>query len=153
MSAKQIKADVKSCGVLVFCDQPEWSFLLMEHHDRWDLPKGHVDPGESELETALRELQEETGIGSSQIQLDPDFRYSQFYSVQKKRYGKKAVCKELVVFLGSLTSKQVPPHLTLTEHIGYQWFPWNPPHQIQLKSIDPLLEAVAEYWGRRNPFP
>ena len=56
---------LKSCGVLVFRDEPSLSFLLMEHTQRLDLPKGHVDPGESEIECALRELEEETGIDLS----------------------------------------------------------------------------------------
>ncbi len=151
MAAKQIRADVKSCGVLVFRDQPEWSFLLMEHIDRWDLPKGHVDPGESERETALRELHEETGIAPHKIELDPNFRFSQHYSVQKKRYGKRAVWKELVVFLGTLPEGDAWPELTLTEHIGYEWFSWAPPHRIQGKSIDPLLNAVEHYWSESGP--
>ena len=53
---------IKACGFLVFRDVPDPSFLLMKHPKRWDLPKGHVDPGESEVETALRELHEETGL-------------------------------------------------------------------------------------------
>ncbi len=30
------------------------SFLLMKHRNRYDLPKGHVDSGETEMQTALR---------------------------------------------------------------------------------------------------
>ena len=147
MSSNQTMPDIKSCGVLVFREQPTLSFLLMEHVDRWDLPKGHVDPGESEIETALRELHEETGIAPQHIELDPDFRFSHFYQVRKKRYGKKPVLKELVIFLGSLTLEKI--ELEITEHIGYDWFEWDPPHEIQGKSIDPLLTAVEEYWGRQ----
>ncbi len=55
-------SDVKSCGIIVFKRDP-LEFLLMRHPTRWDLPKGHVDPGETDLECALRELEEETGIG------------------------------------------------------------------------------------------
>jgi 8-oxo-dGTP pyrophosphatase MutT (NUDIX family) len=31
-------------------------FLLMQHAERWDLPKGHLDPGESQKQAAIREL-------------------------------------------------------------------------------------------------
>lgn len=37
-------------------------FLLIERNGLWDLPKGHRDPGEDISVTALREVQEETGI-------------------------------------------------------------------------------------------
>ena len=50
---------VKSCGFLVIRGRPIREFLLMRHDDRWDIPKGHVDEGESEMQCALRELEEE----------------------------------------------------------------------------------------------
>ena len=37
-------------------------FLLISRNGLWDLPKGHQDPGEDISTTALREVQEETGI-------------------------------------------------------------------------------------------
>lgn len=37
-------------------------FLLIRRNGLWDLPKGHQDPGEDISVTALREVQEETGI-------------------------------------------------------------------------------------------
>ena len=150
MSSKQTRPDVKSCGVLVFRKKPNFSFLLMKHSNRWDLPKGHVDAGESEIETALRELNEETGIRENHIDLDPDFRFSHFYTVRKKRYGMQPKLKELVIFLGVLTCHQ---ELELTEHIGHDWIEWNPPHKIQIKSIDPLLTSVDEYWSNNSQSP
>jgi 8-oxo-dGTP pyrophosphatase MutT (NUDIX family) len=44
--------EVKSCGFLVM--KPDQSFLLMSHKDRYDLPKGHMEVGETEQQTALR---------------------------------------------------------------------------------------------------
>lgn len=44
--------EVKSCGSFVM--KPDRSFLLMKHHDRYDLPKGHMESGENEHQTALR---------------------------------------------------------------------------------------------------
>lgn len=140
--------EIKSCGVLVFRRLPTHSFLLMKHADRWDLPKGHVDPGETELETALRELEEETGIGANDILLDSDFRYSTTYTVRKNRYGNEPRLKELVIFIGELVNDV---ELKLTEHIGCDWFDWSPPHRIQEMSIDPLLNSVARYWNTTSP--
>jgi len=34
--------------------KPDQSFLIMEHSDRYDLPKGHMELGETEQQTALR---------------------------------------------------------------------------------------------------
>jgi 8-oxo-dGTP pyrophosphatase MutT (NUDIX family) len=43
---------VKSCGFFVM--KSDQSFLLMKHSDRYDLPKGHMEVGETEQQTALR---------------------------------------------------------------------------------------------------
>ncbi len=34
--------------------KPDQSFLLMKHRDRYDLPKGHMELGETEQQTGLR---------------------------------------------------------------------------------------------------
>ena len=135
-------ADIKSCGFIVFRDSPNRSFLLMEHKTRWDLPKGHVDEGESDIECALRELEEETGIQSDQIRMERGFQYQQFYRVQKDRGQPVDKTKELLIFLGWLIEDV---NIEVTEHIGYRWFDWNPPHSIQQQTIDPLLAFVARH--------
>ena len=42
-------------------------FLLISRNGLWDLPKGHQDPGEDIAVTALREVEEETGIQDLQL--------------------------------------------------------------------------------------
>jgi 8-oxo-dGTP pyrophosphatase MutT (NUDIX family) len=133
--------ELTSCGVVVFKRHP-LSFLLMRHPTRWDLPKGHVDPGETDRECALRELEEETGIGADDIELDEDFCFKHQYIVQNRRFPEQTCDKTVLVFLGWLKRDvEVIP----TEHAGYRWFPWNPPHSIQPQTIDPLLAKVAEH--------
>ena len=136
-------AGAKSCGFLVVRGEPIREFLLMRHADRWDLPKGHVDSGESELQCALRELQEETSISPADIERVEDFRFTTRYQVRDKRRA-QLYEKELVVFLARL-KRDVPIHPT--EHGGFQWFAWRPPHAIQSRTIDPLLAELERFLG------
>lgn len=137
---------VKACGFLVIRGRPIDSFLLMQHKRRLDLPKGHLDDGETELECAYRELWEETGIPADQIEHIPDFRFTLNYQIREKRYGHQLVDKTVVIFLGRLLSDVT---IKLTEHPGYEWRKWNPPHHIQVQTIDPLLAAVEAFFA--NP--
>ena len=55
----------KSCGVLPWREnqgQKEYLIVFESFSKCWSLPKGHMEAGETEEETALRELQEETGL-------------------------------------------------------------------------------------------
>ena len=52
--------EVNAAGGLVTNDNGE--FLLIRRSGLWDLPKGHQDPGEPLEETAVREVEEETGL-------------------------------------------------------------------------------------------
>ena len=52
--------EVNAGGGLV--ENRRGDFLLINRNGLWDLPKGHQDPGEDIRSTALREVQEETGI-------------------------------------------------------------------------------------------
>jgi bis(5'-nucleosidyl)-tetraphosphatase len=138
---------VKSCGFILFRGNrttPEKSFLLMKHVDRYDLPKGHIEPGESDLECALREMTEETGIPIGSVQVEPDFQYRSIYHPQYARYDNEIIEKTLIIFLGWVDS---PIVITSSEHLGFEWIDWHPPHQIQLQTIDPLLAEVSDYFG------
>lgn len=52
--------EVNAAGGLVINKTGE--FLLIRRSGLWDLPKGHQDSGESLEDTALREVEEETGL-------------------------------------------------------------------------------------------
>ena len=84
----------------------------MRHTDRWDLPKGHVDPGETELQCALRELEEETSITINDIEIDNDFRFTTQYPVVSKKKGQVRQ-KTLVIFLAYLVRNV---NIKVTEH-------------------------------------
>lgn len=84
----------KSCGALVYRKKQEkYELLLIKHRcgGHWSFPKGHVELGENELQTALREIKEETGLS---VSLLDGFRHSVEY------FPKPHVKKQVVYFLG-----------------------------------------------------
>ena len=70
----------KSCGGLIYREhEGETHILLLKHRcgGHWSFPKGHMEAGETEMETALREIREETGL---RVFLREGFREAVEYS-------------------------------------------------------------------------
>lgn len=74
----------RSYGVVPLHQSDDGVRVLLVHQisyrgdDFWIFPKGHAEAGETNNETALRELEEETGIKN--ITLEPEKKFSVFYS-------------------------------------------------------------------------
>ena len=84
----------RSCGAVVFRQEnEELKILLIRHRNggHWSFPKGHMEKGETESDTALREILEETGLS---VQLDTTFRKVVSYA------PKPGVIKNVVYFGG-----------------------------------------------------
>lgn len=60
---------VEAAGGVVVRD--DGAMLMIRLRDRWDLPKGHIEAGESDSEAALREVREETGIVAELCDSEP----------------------------------------------------------------------------------
>ena len=73
----------KSCGAIVYRRfHGNIEILLIKHINsgHWSFPKGHVEPDETETETARREIKEETSID---VMIDPTFRETVTYSPRR----------------------------------------------------------------------
>ncbi len=93
----------KSCGIIVFSKQPELKVLLVHHNlGHWGIPKGHMELGESEKETALREVFEETGV---EVRILDSFREMITYS------PKEGVMKDVIFFLGEPIKDHIVPQI------------------------------------------
>ena len=94
----------KSCGALVLRrDENGKLYILMIRHKAGghrSFPKGHMERGETEYMTAVREVFEETAV---QIRIDTDFRETVHYHPQP------GVSKEVVYFLTETAQKDIHP--------------------------------------------
>lgn len=87
----------KSCGVLPWREvdgKLEFLIVFEQFSQCWSLPKGHMEAGESEIQTALRELREETGLTAL---LDPNTRAVIEYPIFQNG------CKQVVFFSGQVS--------------------------------------------------
>ena len=100
----------KSCGAVIFNDEDK--VLIVKHNaGHWDFPKGHMEAGETETQTALREVKEETNID---IDILEDYRYESHYS------PKENVEKTVVFFLAKSKSEKLEKQDAEIANIG--WF-------------------------------
>ena len=105
----------KSAGAVVYRKAGDRRlFLLLQNAGRWDFPKGRAEEGESELQTGVREVEEETGI--KDLKVVPGFRkvIEYFY----RRDGKN-IHKQVVYLLGITREERVKISF---EHQGFGWF-------------------------------
>ncbi len=83
----------KACGAILCKIQDGDIYTLVIRHNagHWGFPKGHSEKNETERETAIREVEEETGI---KIRFVNGFREETHYS------PRPGVLKDVVYFIG-----------------------------------------------------
>lgn len=104
----------KSCGIIIFRRRgTRIEYLILEKINmEYDFPKGHVENGEEDLETAKREVEEETGI--KDINIIEGFKETIDYKFNTE---KGPVHKTVVMFLGE--ADQI---VTISgEHRNFRW--------------------------------
>ena len=92
----------KSCGALIYkyINNDLYILLLKHNSGHYSFAKGHVENNETEEETAIREIKEETNLD---VNIDTRFRSVHRYS------PKENVLKDVILFVATLkndTSKE-----------------------------------------------
>ena len=93
--------------------------LLISTQDgrRWQLPKGHIEPGESPEQAAVREVREETGVTGRVLAALPGVEY---WFIER---GQRRVHKQVEYFLLAYISGDAAD-FDRDEVSGAQWFSW-----------------------------
>jgi len=115
--------------VLVLVYTRDLDVLLIERADApdyWQSVTGSQEPGESLLDTATRELREETGIDAAAVGRIDDWNLSNVYEIYPRwrhRYPPGTTHNSEHVF-GLEVAHPVPVRLDPREHLGHQWLPY-----------------------------
>ena len=114
MYKKLVKKIISAGFVIYFGESDMREFLLVKHREgHWAFPKGHSNRYESHLETAFRELKEETGIMNPEL-LSDKVSLEESYYIEKYN-----VNKTVYYFIGKTDSKEVK--IDKKEIIDYKW--------------------------------
>jgi 8-oxo-dGTP pyrophosphatase MutT (NUDIX family) len=103
--------------VIVYRSNESYEFLLLQHKNKrgtWSFPKGHMEEGETEIETAKRETFEETNISDIDI-LDKPIIFEE-YEIERK--GLKYL-KTNGYFVGFVKNKNIK--IEESEIKDYKW--------------------------------
>ncbi len=87
----------KSCGCISIKNRKV--LLVYEKNTNfWGFPKGHMEEGESEIQTALREVKEEVGL---EVDIDKEKRYELNYIIRDE------IDKTTVLYIARTKSEEI----------------------------------------------
>jgi len=135
----------RSAGVILYRNGGDASsngknrlYLVLRYSaGHWDFAKGKKEEGESDIQTALREVREETGI--TDVRLHADFQRHIEYEFTDDRGT--MIHKRVVFFLGSTGTEYV----TLSdEHQEYAWREYDDASYVLTYAAARNMLAAAE---------
>ena len=132
-------AKEKSCGAIVYKkDNNSLKILLVFEcgTENYSFPKGHVEANETEIETALREIKEETNLD---VKIVGKFREKTTYYVKEKGHY-----KDLVLFLAEPISNKIIPQEG--EIINCKWYSYDEALELlQYQDLKMILKKAFNY--------
>lgn len=128
-----------SAGAFIYKMEKGKPFILFLKNGKnnMDMPKGHIEKGESVEQGALREIREESGINAKFL---PYFREStKYFFVEKKA----KILKRVYFFIAKSEGDAVK---ISEEHLGYRWMDKeNAIAETKFKNMKKMLPKVYDY--------
>ena len=135
----------KSCGAVIFIKKSEETkYLLLNYAaGHWDFVKGNVEDNETEKQTVIRELKEETAIEDAQFLDGFKETIAYFY----RRQG-LTIHKEVVFFIMESHTDKV----TLSfEHVGYIWLDYqHAMEKLNFKNAKDVLQKAHDFLNKKG---
>jgi 8-oxo-dGTP pyrophosphatase MutT (NUDIX family) len=137
----------KSAGAVVFKKEDDKIYYLLLRYqgtshrtdkDYWDLPKGHIEKGETLEETVKREVKEETGL--KDVKIVPGFK-------ETIKYFFKWEDKNILKFVTFFTAEAETDKVEISdEHIGFEWLSYDQAlSKVTFKNAKEILKKANDF--------
>lgn len=132
---KKQRVKEQSAGfVIVRRRGSSWEVLGLRVWGKIDIPKGHLEPGESPFDAAVRECREEAGLS---IVPSRDMPWG------NRSYVSERPHKDVTVFIAVTDQEpeiQMNPETKQYEHDGYHWMGWS---DMKARCYPYLRDAIS----------
>ena len=138
----------KSCGAVVYNSERQTFLIIKMLNGNWGFPKGHTENQETDIQTAIREVTEETGI---KIEILDGFKKSIKYIPFPE------VLKEVIFFIGITKEEKVT--IDKNEIEDYMWCSYEEAlkmitYKPQRDVMESSLQFIKNYYGDdKNDIP
>ena len=137
----------KSAGGLVY--RKIWSHIQIlmlawknaKNELEYVLPKWHIEWDESPLETAVREISEETGLAESDLEVVKFMNKIAYSFIAWYLEGAPIIHKEVSLFLVRYTGTKEPRPRRAERFVGYKWFT---PEELKNVFLKPDVVGLIE---------
>lgn len=121
----------KSCGAIIIDEDK--ILVIQQAAGHWGFPKGHVEEGETEVQTAIREIKEETNLD---VEINEDYRYAEHYS------PREGVEKDVIYFIAKKIGGEIKPQEEEVQNIC--WLSYE--EALERLTYDNSKELLQKVW-------
>ncbi|KAL7307005.1 hypothetical protein TKK_0000754 [Trichogramma kaykai] len=129
------------CGLFVLRrkgDSVEYLLVQKPKKGSWGPPKGRVDPGETDMDTAFRETEEEVGYDKNDLKIYEDTRREvHIVSKRKDKIG--------VFWIAELIDAQKEVRINPAEHSGFKWLSPQDTQRLILNCLKSLFSDFNQF--------
>ena len=133
----------KSCGAIVYKKEKDSLFYLIIKQAKGHItfPKGHVEPGETNEQTAAREIKEETNID---VLIDTNFKRISTYKPEK------SIVKDVYFYVGTAINDNIVPQAKEVEYA--KWVSYEEALELLTYPVDKKILKMANNYVKNKVF-